>query len=184
VRTRTVVTAIALATAGVMAMSATPASANVSQGVILGLGEVTDDWGDEGPLSSSSYSNKLAVGLWQTVLWAEQAKEQDGTVFDGSDVDCRFGPNTTHATKNLQRRWGLTADGIVGPNTFGKADNNLFLSRDYNSAAVLVGYTGEDRVVSFLRNKSKGSYIFPSGSSTGWSTASYTSTAPAGLCPS
>jgi hypothetical protein len=165
-----------------MAMSATPASANVSQGVILGVGDVTNDWGDEGPLSSSNYPDKLAVGLWQLVLWAEQAKEQDGGVFDASDIDCRFGPNTTYATKNLQKRWGLTQDGIVGPNTFGKADNNLFLSDDYNSAAVLVGYSGEDRVVSFLRTKSNGTYIFPSGSSSGWSTASYTSTAPAGIC--
>ena len=64
---RTRITAVALTTAaamlGVLAVSAAPASASVSQGYITGSGDWRDDWGDEGPISAStrSYSNVVAM---------------------------------------------------------------------------------------------------------------------------
>lgn len=35
-------------------------------------------------------------------------------------IDGSFGPQTTEAVKNFQRAYGLTADGVAGPNTFSK----------------------------------------------------------------
>ncbi|MEU3961166.1 peptidoglycan-binding domain-containing protein [Streptomyces buecherae] len=101
----------------------TPAHASVAQGAIYGSGTVTDDWGDEGPLSTTQYSFSNAVALWQAVLYA------DGYLTDwAADGDCRFGAKTRTATIAWQRDRGLSADGIVGPATFGKADDRLTLS--------------------------------------------------------
>lgn len=139
--------AVAAATALTLAVSGTPASANVSQGNIAGAGTITDDWGDEGPLSTSHYSKSRAVGLWQWVLWAERVEKRDGTIFGQSDIDCDFGPNTDYATKQLQKRWGLTQDGIVGTKTFGRADNNLFRNTDTASVLYYEGDSGTKRFV-------------------------------------
>ncbi|MDT7840728.1 peptidoglycan-binding domain-containing protein [Streptomyces justiciae] len=50
-------------------------------------------------------------------------QESNGTQFDQADIDGRFGANTKYATKQLQKAWGLTQDGVVGKNTFGAADD-------------------------------------------------------------
>ncbi|MEU6184304.1 peptidoglycan-binding domain-containing protein [Streptomyces coeruleorubidus] len=177
-RSRFAAISVAGVAACTMVLSSTPASANVSQGVIYGGGKITDDWGDEGPLSSSHYSTSHAVGLWQWVLYTEGVKEQDGTPFDQSDIDCAFGPNTTYATKQLQRKWGLAQDGIVGPDTFGKADNNLFRNSDTQST---IYYQQSDggRTVKFLRvgthSGGPGPYSFTPPNNT-WHRASYRDT--------
>ncbi|MEV6385865.1 peptidoglycan-binding protein [Streptomyces sp. NPDC051773] len=85
---------------------------------------VTDDWGDEGPLSVNSNSHNNVVLLWQVVLVS------DGYLGSAADYDCRFGPRTQAATKAWQRANGLDDDGIVGPLTFGKADNKLRMDSD------------------------------------------------------
>ena len=51
------------------------------------------------------------VGAWQNVLDGENLLAR-------SAIDGVFGPVTANATRNYQRRAGLTADGIVGPNTW------------------------------------------------------------------
>lgn len=96
-----------------------PASASVAQGGIYGSGVVTDDWGDEGPLSTTQNSHNNVVALWQAVLAA------DGYLPE-SARDCIFGAQTRDATIAWQRAHDLTADGIVGSATFGKADNYLY----------------------------------------------------------
>ncbi|MFJ8787359.1 peptidoglycan-binding protein [Streptomyces sp. NPDC102476] len=98
---------------------ASTAHASVSQGGVYGVDAVTDDWGDEGPLSTTSNSHNSVVGLWQAVLAA------DGYL-PSADVDCSFGPQTKAATIKWQDDHNLGADGIVGPLTFGKADNYLY----------------------------------------------------------
>lgn len=99
------------------------AEASVAQGAIYGAGVVTNDWGDEGPLSTTQNSFSNAVALWQAVLYS------DGYLTDwDKSGDRRFGPETRAATIAWQRDRGLAADGIVGPATFGKADDNLTLS--------------------------------------------------------
>ncbi|MFE9648465.1 peptidoglycan-binding protein [Streptomyces sp. NPDC006365] len=80
---------------------------------------VTDDWGDEGPLSTTRNSHNSVVGLWQWVLWADGYLPESG-------VDCHFGSQTRAATMKWQDDRGLDDDGIVGPATFGRADNNLY----------------------------------------------------------
>jgi hypothetical protein len=98
------------------------AQASAAQGVISGTGAVTDDFGDEATLSRTSFSNSTAVALWQKILWIEG-------FLDYSGIDCEFGPGTEAATKKFQRRYALSDDGKVGPNTWSKADNHLTLDQ-------------------------------------------------------
>ncbi|NBE79800.1 peptidoglycan-binding domain-containing protein [Micromonospora rubida] len=103
---------------GTLAISAAPAAASVSQGYIMGSGDWTDDWGDEGPISASTRSYNNVVAAWQMILWADGYLTQ-------ADVDCRFGSVTTSATKKWQSDRGLVSDGVVGANTLSKAGAKL-----------------------------------------------------------
>lgn len=116
-----------------------PAQASAAQGVISGSGAVTDDFGDEATLSRTGpYRYSTAVALWQTILAIEGFIDNDG-------IDCDFGSGTEAATKSFQRRYGLTADGIVGPNTWKKADN--YLVNDYDTVgAEHIAYKPPSRV--------------------------------------
>ncbi|MCT2279363.1 peptidoglycan-binding protein [Micromonospora chalcea] len=141
---------------------ASSASASASAGYISGVDAVTDDWGDEGTLSTTSYANSGAVGLWQKVLVA------DG-LMSTVDVDCSFGPKTLAATKTWQSRNGLTADGKVGPATFGKADNRL---TDQGNGYVY--YNGSNGVAAFKRANGRYSALFYNSNDT-WSVVYYSS---------
>ncbi|MFF0653863.1 MULTISPECIES: peptidoglycan-binding domain-containing protein [Micromonospora] len=129
-----------------------PAHANTSQGFVAGSGAVTDDFGDEGTVSRSSHTRSGATGLWQYILWADGAKESDGSAFDASDIDCDFGPNTEYATKDWQRRYGLSADGVVGTGTFGRADNKLAQVGDLGEGQIRVRYNGSVHTFDMIRN--------------------------------
>ncbi|MBV7699009.1 peptidoglycan-binding protein [Streptomyces sp. TRM70350] len=159
-RTRLGAAAVAALAVGALAVGASPASASASSGYVNGAGTYTDDFGDEGTLSSSSYSSSNATCLWQQILWAEGATESNGSAYDFSDVDGHFGPNTTHATRNLQARWGLSADGLVGPQTFGRADSKLrYVSGSTASGEYLrVRYDGAQHDIDLLR-ATNGRYI-------------------------
>ena len=122
-RARLATVAVTGAVAGALAVSASPASASAGNGYVSGGGSFYDDFGDEGTLSTSSHSDSNATCFWQIILYAEGVKESNGTQFDQADVDGRFGANTKYATKQLQKAWGLTQDGVVGKNTFGAADD-------------------------------------------------------------
>ncbi|MET8732194.1 peptidoglycan-binding domain-containing protein [Streptomyces parvus] len=127
-RTRRTLTALTgAALAGTLALSAAPASAKASDGFVRGYGNWTDDWADEGTLSSTPATHGLsnATCLWQKILWAEGAHNSDGKRFLASDITGKWGHDTTAATRQIQYRWDLTADGIVGPGTFGRADVQL-----------------------------------------------------------
>ncbi|MFM9589499.1 peptidoglycan-binding domain-containing protein [Streptomyces scabiei] len=114
---RTAITGAAIVLAGVGLPPS--AQASVAQGRIYGSGVITNDWEDEGPLSTTSNSHNSVVGLWQAVLWA------DGYLAK-ADIDCRFGTDTRAATKKWQNDHNLDDDGIVGPRTFGAADDHLY----------------------------------------------------------
>ncbi|MFG3604158.1 peptidoglycan-binding domain-containing protein [Micromonospora chersina] len=150
-------------TATVMAAGAlapTPALASASSGYISGSGAVNDDFGDEGTLRrGNAYANSGATGLWQTILYADGFLTQD-------QIDCQFGPATETATKNWQSAYGLTADGIVGTGTFGRADVNLFQEGSHGSYLV-IRYSGARRAVYFERLESSGGrYLFRNANGT------------------
>jgi hypothetical protein len=121
------------------------AHATHAEGVITGFDDPTNDWADEGTMSSSSHRYSIATGLWQHVLYA------DGYL-SASDVDCDFGPRTTTATKAWQSDHGVGVDGKVGPQTLGRADDKLRIS-GFGSTVEDITYTGRVRSVSFVRWK-------------------------------
>ncbi|MCT9083743.1 peptidoglycan-binding domain-containing protein [Streptomyces fulvoviolaceus] len=122
-RGRLATAAVSAAIAGALAVSASPASASSSNGYVSGGGSFYDDFADEGTLSTSSHTDSNATCFWQIILYAEGVKESNGTKYDHADIDGKFGSNTKYATKQLQKAWGLTQDGIVGKKTFGSADD-------------------------------------------------------------
>lgn len=124
-RARLATAAVGAAASGALILGVSPASATAAQGFMTGSGTQGNDWGGEGTVSATKYAKTNVSCLWQRILWAEGATEKNGTKFDSGDVDGIFGSNTTFATKNLQKRWKLTRDGMVGPKTFDKADNKL-----------------------------------------------------------
>jgi hypothetical protein len=64
------------------------------------------------------------VGAWQSILWADGYLNKCGS----SGIDGIFGSVTKSATQSWQRARGLSADGIVGPLTWGKARSKLTLT--------------------------------------------------------
>lgn len=137
--------------------TSTVEQASVSEGFVAGSGVVTDDFGDEGPVDSNSHPHSLAVGMWQAILFADGAVEQNGTAFDASDIDCEFGPNTTAATQNWQRTEGISpADGSAGPQTLGHADDFLFIESSTSTQSV-VRYFGLVHDLLFIRKEGSGS---------------------------
>jgi peptidoglycan hydrolase-like protein with peptidoglycan-binding domain len=102
-----------------------PADASVSEGYFTGAGSPTDDFNDEGTLSTSSHSKSQAVKLWQEILLANGQ-------LSSSDLDCSFGSKTKAATKNFQLLYGLSdVDGIAGPKTFAAAGRDLTISGNW-----------------------------------------------------
>ncbi|HET7501258.1 MAG TPA: peptidoglycan-binding domain-containing protein [Kofleriaceae bacterium] len=130
--------------------------ASVSEGFVAGSGGVNDDFGDEGPVDSNSRRSSLAAGMWQAILWADGAKESNGTAFDASDIDCDFGPNTTAATRDWQATEGVTVDGSAGPMTLGHADDFLFIESSTSTQSV-VRYFGLVHDLFFIRKEGSGS---------------------------
>jgi hypothetical protein len=61
------------------------------------------------------------VGAWQSILWADGYLNKCGS----SGIDGYFGSVTKSATQNWQRARRLSADGIVGPLTWGAARARL-----------------------------------------------------------
>ncbi|MGW6904603.1 peptidoglycan-binding domain-containing protein [Streptomyces sp. NPDC054940] len=161
---------------GALALTATPASANVSDGYVSGAYQFQDDFGDEGTLSTSSHTHTNATALWQWILWAEGAKKSDGDALLRADIDCRFGSDTKSATVNLQRTLRLDdIDGIVGNETFGAVDGNIeYVSTNYDSSTyrTKLRYTGDANSFHLYRS-STGVYqvAIPN---VGWKPASYT----------
>jgi len=158
---------VAALAAGVLAVSATPAAAvGTYSGLpyVSGGGDYSDDFGDEGILRLGGKSN--AVCMWQRILWSFDYLQE-------SDIDGAFGPKTEQATKNLQNRYNLRADGVVGKDTFGAVDSRLgYLQGSVNDGQVLVlGFTGP--AGRFLLTRDQwGHYLFPDGKND-WRAAGY-----------
>lgn len=129
-KNRARIVVVALVAGLSVSMAATPAHADHLNSGLLGdylvdgANTVTDDWGDHfdelGYLCygcAHSWNTDLVV-MWQAILYSER-------LISAGDIDGKFGPTTQAATKKWQSRYGLTADGIVGDRTWGRADNEL-----------------------------------------------------------
>jgi len=136
-----------------MGLSTAPAHAIDNSGkysttYVDGAGSLTDDFGDHFRELGGSLCNGCAkswntdtVIMWQSILVAEG-------LLNHSAIDGKFGSGTSSATKAWQRRYSLTADGKVGPATWGKADQRLKWSNGS------VRYVGRRGYVSFYRGGS------------------------------
>jgi len=92
-----------------------------------GAGVLTDDWGDNQEICNGcSIQQGNIVGVWQGVLWVDGANNNSPT-YTNCDVDGAFGARTQYATEEWQaiRMGGAYGDGIVGPQTWSAADNQL-----------------------------------------------------------
>ncbi|MFG2731604.1 peptidoglycan-binding protein [Streptomyces canus] len=167
--------AIGALAATILAVSTTPASAAASDGYIRGAGSIYDDFGDEGTLSTTSYSSSSATCFWQSVLYAEGAMKNSEYRFAKSDIDGGFGSKTKYATRNLQHRWGLTVDGIVGKNTMSKLDakrvyhpdvdggvwsGHLKYERTTDTGHIVARYYGKFHSFTVMRYGSDGRWAF------------------------
>jgi len=81
------------------------------------------------------------VGAWQSILWADGFLNKCGS----SGIDGYFGSLTKSATRNWQLARRLSADGIVGPLTWGAARARLTfrgtaLSRQPGGKVAIVQY--------------------------------------------
>ena len=78
---------------------------------------MSDDggWGDEVTISQSgSVHTGNVVGFWQELLSVDLGLGE-------ANVSGNFGSGTTNHTKTFQGEYGLTQDGIVGPQTWNVA---------------------------------------------------------------
>jgi hypothetical protein len=153
---RVAVAAAAVAFGVALAVAVAPAAANEAAGVVHGKELGFDDWNDEGIVSASSHSYSNLAGMWQAILWADKSLRSDGKPWAISDIDCRFGPETTYSTKRWQNRYDhLEVDGAVGNNTFTAAGWSMNFQEDrgtaeYQGQTAAGEYTG--RNVGFVRN--------------------------------
>ncbi|MFE9023090.1 peptidoglycan-binding domain-containing protein [Streptomyces sp. NPDC007808] len=151
------------------ALGASPASAAVSDGYVSGGGSFNNDWGDEGPVSTSAYSRSNAACLWQKILWAEGLLKE-------SRISGNFSSETRVATKKLQSRWNITTTGKADPKTFntaGKPGRLKYVSGSTASGRELtLKYQGGAHEFTVKRND-KGRYGFYADGA--WRSAAYRS---------
>jgi peptidoglycan hydrolase-like protein with peptidoglycan-binding domain len=161
-RSRLAACTIGALTAGVLALSATPASASGSYSglaYVYGGGVFADDWDNEGIVDTNDNATSNATCLWQKILWA------DGELA-ASGIDGDFGSNTKTATANWQTKFGLSNDGSAGKDTWTMAGNWLRNS-DYGTGGNTVAYyIGTSHVISVSRD-SDGYYHFTDGDGSG-----------------
>jgi peptidoglycan hydrolase-like protein with peptidoglycan-binding domain len=104
------------------------------------------------PTLCNGCSSGPVVRFWQMILYADYGNNigQSCSTF----VDGVFGPNTTYWTKVWQQARGIGVDGVVGPQTWGKAQQQrvfinyqAFVShwrydgsqRDFHTSSIVTG---------------------------------------------
>ncbi|MDX2939533.1 peptidoglycan-binding domain-containing protein [Streptomyces ipomoeae] len=175
-RLRGAAAVISAAVLTMMGLSASPASAKISDGWVRGYDTFKGDWGDEGDLSRTSpFANSNATCLWQRILWAEGASAvgYDNKLFEKGHIDGSYGYRTHYTTRSLQSRWGLGNDGIAGNDTWGRADDNLvkISGSTADGEMLYLRYDGKEHSFSVQRN-TEGKYLFPDGAGN-WRQAGY-----------
>jgi Putative peptidoglycan binding domain len=93
-------------------------------------------WSDSHSLCVTCTVNRgRVVGWWQTILWADDFLAECGS----AGIDGVFGTTTKGATKSWQANYNLSADGVVGPNTWSKAKS--FVVHDSGALYHYLGYS-------------------------------------------
>ncbi|MES9811091.1 peptidoglycan-binding domain-containing protein [Streptomyces cinereoruber] len=143
---------LAAAVTATVVIGAPPAAASGDYSglaFIRGGGVFSNDWDDEGKLSTTRHASSNATCLWQKILWA------DGRL-SWNDIDGIFGDKTQQATKAWQRDWDVDDDGVVGKDTFAAAGNWL---RDIDGNNAVDTYIGTNGSFKVARN-GDGDYTF------------------------
>ncbi|MEZ5175089.1 MAG: peptidoglycan-binding protein [Acidimicrobiia bacterium] len=88
---------------------------------------LSTQFSDEHKLCKSGYCTGginlgVVVAVWQDILYSDGIASRCGS----TGIDGSFGTNTRSFTKSWQNQQGLTDDGVVGPNTWGRADEFLY----------------------------------------------------------
>ncbi|CAM5506352.1 peptidoglycan-binding domain-containing protein [Streptomyces canus] len=161
-RTRLAACTIGALTAGVLALSATPASASGSYSglaYVYGGGVFADDWDNEGIVDTSHNKQSNATCLWQKILWA------DGELA-ASGIDGDFGSNTAAATARWQTKFQVPSDGSAGQQTWTAAGNWLRNSSWLPDGSTVAHYIGTSHSLDLTRD-SDGYYHFTDGDGNG-----------------
>lgn len=122
-----VAVSIALAVTAVVTV-ASPASADL-WGPTASTSPPDTKWGQatSNVLGYGYITNANIVGLWQGYLQSVGQLPCNG-------INGAFGSATYTGTKNLQTFWGITADGIVGNQTWSTASQwTQYVAPDYNN---------------------------------------------------
>ncbi|MEU6198352.1 peptidoglycan-binding protein [Streptomyces sp. NPDC047061] len=147
---------IAALTAGVLALSAGPASASGTYSglaYVYGAGVFIDDWNNEGIVDQSHNTSSNATCLWQTILWS------DGFLGTG-DIDGIFGSDTANATRQWQNAWtDDTPDGSAGQITWTAAGRFLYNETETHTGNTVSYYDGSLHDFALSRD-SNGYYHF------------------------
>ncbi|CAL9300381.1 hypothetical protein SUDANB51_05023 [Streptomyces sp. enrichment culture] len=164
-RSRAIAAVMGAAMATSLGLAASPASAAVSDGWVRGYDRFSDDWDDEGELSHlSPWRDSNATCLWQRILWAEgaYATHYDNKIFEKSHIDGYFGWRTHYATMDLQKKLGVSADGIVGEKTLSRANKHMYRTGGSTSSnrTLYLRYEGKKHSFDLSRN-TDGKYVFP-----------------------
>lgn len=106
------IAATCLGAALALMLTAVPVAAHPVTGTAWGSNEDTLCRG-------CAVSQGNIVGFWQSVLWSDGFLNRCGA----TGVDGIFGNATHNATRAWQAEFGVGADGIVGPRTWGRADD-------------------------------------------------------------
>jgi len=106
----------------------------------------TFNWGNTCTVSQGAHSN-LVVAI-QIMIW-QLDQEECGPLIA---IDGSFGPDTKGAVECWQHAHGLTADGVVGPQTWTSLGNAL----TYNSAVGAYYYYYNEHYVDFRMNGTTG----------------------------
>jgi hypothetical protein len=130
---------VAAAVVASVGLTTAPASASPIQG---------NDWSSAHTICNGcSVSRGNLVAMWQSIVISAVDGLGDCTTW----VDGVFGPNTEAATRTWQRNHGITADGIVGPQTWSTAFGYI-APENIQAGYIFYRYDGGNGPVFFRKN--------------------------------
>lgn len=108
-------------------------------------------WSDEHTISKNGLNSGNLIGMWQSILIADEVS-MPGSYSNGS-----FGTNTDIYTKYYQAGWGISVDGVVGPQTWNVA--RLSVGTPSNPGCTtncFYDFNASGAPIEFWQNKSSG----------------------------